>query len=342
MRNIVPVNGKGKWLKIRSETRLLVVTVAVMVILLLTACSMPIFNEITAATSLTATSSATATATVTSAATSALSGTVLPSVTPPFDPSPASSVQPSVTQAPAATAPAASTSGSEPVVSITPVPSVAAEPKPTATSSLKGRVVVLDPGHQTKADPELEPIAPGSEKLKPRTSSGTRGVATKRYEYEINLEIALKLKSRLEAQGCIVYMTRTENDVRISNIERAQYAVSLQPDLFLRLHCDGSSNPDVRGIRIFVPVTGPYSDQLPKWGDQLGSEISRATGAPFRGTKANAEYTGLNWADSVPSFLLEMGYMSNPEEDVLLCDPVYQHRISAGIVDFIAGMPPRR
>lgn len=262
---------------------------------------------------------------------------------------------PSLTQKPTTTV------TSKPTAAITPKPTgVTLEttanitPKPATTtnattaaapqltgSSLKGRLVVLDPGHQSKPDPELEPIAPGSETLKPHTSAGTRGVVTKRPEYEINLEIALKVKARLEAQGCIVRMTRTVNDVQISNIERALFAISFQPDAFLRLHCDYSSKPAFTGVGTFVPITGPYAAQMPEWGQQLAADISAATGAVNRGVIANANYTGLNWADSAPSFLLEMGFMSNADEDRLLCDPIYQHKIAAGIERFVARMPIR-
>ncbi len=357
-------------IKFKSHARAalrLFALIGILVVSLLTSCAFP-FNNIAAEPTTVATSTSTAT------------GTSMPSVTTAVQPIGTASDLPAITTAPSMPATSATTSTTTPSTSTTiatttitttkitstanssqtiaPTTQVSTTQKPTAAVStpaaatepapaivtgslLKGRVVVLDPGHQAEADRELEPVAPGSEILKHKTSSGTKGVLTRRYEYEVNLEIALKLKSRLEAQGCVVHLTRTEHNVKISNIERAQFAVSKQPDLFLRLHCNYSSNPEVRGIRIYIPVTGAYAAQLPKWSNQLGSELSKTTGAPFRGTKANSDYTGLNWADSVPSFLLEMGYMSNAAEDVLLSDPVYQHKIAAGIVNFVAGMPIR-
>jgi N-acetylmuramoyl-L-alanine amidase len=352
--------------KLPAKAALLILAlIGILVVSLLTSCAFP-FKNIAAEPTTVATSTSTAT------------GTAMPSVTTAVQPIGTASDQPAITTAPSmpatsattstttpsktttmATTTTKTTSTANPSPTIAPTTQVSATPKPTVAVStpaaatepapeivtgslLKGHVVVLDPGHQAEADRELEPVAPGSEILKHKTSSGTKGVLTRRYEYEVNLEIALKLKSRLEAQGCVVHLTRTEHNVKISNIERAQFAVSKQPDLFLRLHCNYSSNPEVRGIRIYIPVTGAYAVQLPKWSNQLGSELSKTTGAPFRGTKASSDYTGLNWADSVPSFLLEMGYMSNAAEDLLLNDPVYQHKIAAGIVNFVAGMPIRK
>ncbi|MBN1891175.1 MAG: N-acetylmuramoyl-L-alanine amidase, partial [Clostridiales bacterium] len=66
---------------------------------------------------------------------------------------------------------------------------------------------------------------------------------------------------------------------------------------------------------------------------------SEATGANYRGHDASSRYSGLNWATDIPSFLLEMGYMTNREEDLLLSDPDYQLKICAGIADFVSRMP---
>jgi len=199
--------------------------------------------------------------------------------------------------------------------------------------------VVIDPGHQQKANYELDPLAPGSTEMKPKTKAGTSGVATGRPEYEVNLEIALLLRTWLESQGCTVYMTRTSNDVNISNIERAQFARDHQPDVYMRLHCDGSTDASRNGVGVFVADTGVYVDQLPGWGQQLTNCVCQATGARAGKVNASSNYAGLNWANDMPSFLLEMGYMTNPDEDRRLSDPVYQAKICQGIVDFVALMP---
>ena len=208
----------------------------------------------------------------------------------------------------------------------------------TDATDLSGYVVVLDPGHQTHANNEQEPVAPGSEKTKAKCSSGTQGVSTGRPEYEVNLEISLMLRDYLESLGCTVYMTRTENDVDISNIERAEYALSKDPDVYLRIHCNGSDNSSTRGISVFVADSGVYQDELPEWGEMLGRSLEESTGSDFLYCSASSVYSGLNWATDIPSFLLELGFMTNAEEDELLSDSSYQKKICQGVASFIADM----
>ncbi len=198
---------------------------------------------------------------------------------------------------------------------------------------LSGMVIVLDPGHQAKANSETEDLAPWDNKQKAKVSAGTSGVHTGRPEYEVVLEIALKMKEKLESHGATVILTRTTNDVNISNIERAKIATSNNADVFIRLHCDNADNSSTRGIGVFVCSKSELADQK-KWGDWLGTCLESTTGSKFRGTVSNTEYSGLNWATSVPSFLLEMGFMSNALDDALLSDSSYQDKICEGVVDF--------
>lgn len=204
---------------------------------------------------------------------------------------------------------------------------------------LTGYVVVLDPGHQSHANYDQESIGPDMEGTKAKCSSGTTGVSTYRAEYEVNLEIGLNMRDYLQSLGCTVYMTRTTNDVDISNIERANIALSYAPDVYLRLHCNGSSDSSARGISVFVADTGSLIDSLKGWGNTLGSCLSDATGFKFRGTSASSVYSGLNWARDIPSFLLEMGFMTNATEDKLLSDPDFQQLICEGAATFISTMP---
>ena len=207
---------------------------------------------------------------------------------------------------------------------------------------LSGMVIVLDPGHQAHANSDTEQVAPWSNDKKAKVSAGTKGVATGRPEYEVVLEIALKMRDYLESMGATVIMTRTTNDVNISNIERAQIATSNNADVFIRLHCDDSDSSSARGIGVFVCSKGELADSQVTWGNWLGECMSDATGSNFRGTNASTTYSGLNWATSVPSFLLEMGFMSNREDDKLLSDPEYQDKICYGAAAFCYKMKQSR
>lgn len=212
---------------------------------------------------------------------------------------------------------------------------------PGASYDLSGMVIVLDPGHQRKANSEQEAVAPWSDETKAKVSAGTSGVSTKRPEYEVVLEIALKMRDKLQSMGATVIMTRTTNDVNISNIERAKVATDNNADVFIRLHCDSSDSSSARGIGVFVCSKGELADSQVTWGKWLGNCLADATGSKFRGCNASTTYSGLNWSTSVPSFLLEMGFMSNPEEDRLLSDPDYQEKICNGCAAFCYKMKNR-
>lgn len=218
-----------------------------------------------------------------------------------------------------------------------PTPSTSAAPGAAAASTSK--VVVIDPGHQAKANYETEPIGPGSSTRKAKVSSGTAGVATGIPESQLVLTIGLKLRDSLSAHGIRVVMTRTTQDVNLSNIERAQIANQAKAHLFVRIHADGSDNPATRGIHVLYPAS------IKGWTDDIASESRRAallaqealvaaTGAVDRGVDARSDLTGFNWSN-VPVILAEVGFMTNPDEDRLLATEDYQDKIVAGLTKAI-------
>lgn len=86
------------------------------------------------------------------------------------------------------------------------------------------RKIAIDPGHQGSwVDMSAqEAMAPGSSETKAKATTGTEGRFSGVPEYELNLRIALALKSELISRGYEVVMTREDNDTAISNQERAQ------------------------------------------------------------------------------------------------------------------------
>ena len=200
-------------------------------------------------------------------------------------------------------------------------------------------VVCLDPGHQTKGNPALEEIAPNSDKKKAKVTIGTRGVVTKKYESELILEIALKLKTSLESKGYKVIMTRTKNDVDISNKERAIFANDSKADVYIRLHADGSENKNAAGASVLTSspknkYTTKVQKESEKFSKILLEEYVKATGAKNRGLIYRDDLTGTNWA-TVPNTLIELGFMSNAEEDKKLSEKDYQDKIVKGLVNGI-------
>ncbi len=202
------------------------------------------------------------------------------------------------------------------------------------------KIVVIDPGHQLRGDSKQEPNGPGSTVMKARVSSGTTGVATRVPEYVMNLSISLKLKTELENRGYTVYMTRSVHEVNISNKERAQYASSVNADIAVRIHGNGSTNQSIRGAEVYVPgLDNPYvSKDLATASNTLGThvlnEYCKATGINNRGVFNNNTMTGMNWSE-VPVIILEVGYMSNPEEDRLLQQESVQNNMVQGIANGI-------
>lgn len=207
-------------------------------------------------------------------------------------------------------------------------------PAPVDMLRLEGISIGIDPGHQSKQNSEKEAVAPGSSEKKMKVSSGTAGVKTRVAEYVVDLDIALQLRDALEKLGCTVYMTRETNDVNISNQERAIMMNDLGADLVLRLHCNGSTNSGANGIGLYVNKTGDIAEASNAAAELLLPAMTAATGARADGIFKRDTYTGLNWS-TVPCILVEMGYMSNPEEDVKLNDPEYQQKLVQGMVDGI-------
>lgn len=201
---------------------------------------------------------------------------------------------------------------------------------------LDGKVIVIDPGHQRQANLEQEQIGPGSGTTKEKMTLGTHGVSTGVYEYELNLEVSIKLKRRLEQEGATVYMTRETHDVNTSCIERAQWANSKNPQLVLRIHADGGPTGTEHGFLTLVPQNNQWCAPIYAASMQAGKDVHaaclKATGAQDRGVVERGDLTGFNWS-TVPVILVEMGYMTTPDEDELLQTDEYQAKLVEGMTE---------
>lgn len=205
---------------------------------------------------------------------------------------------------------------------------------------LSGVIVCIDPGHQENGKPVREPLGPGLEGSTAGTSGMAQGRTTLRKEYIVTMETAVKLRDELIRQGATVLMTREEPFNALSNLDRCAVANDGGAHIMLRLHCDTRENQKKQGLSIYGPKNSDYAKAvadpntyrqmgqllLNAMKQRLGYEMTEGTGT----VHISDQFVGNNWAKMI-CFLVEMGYMSNPEEDVKMATPEYQQWLAEGM-----------
>lgn len=205
----------------------------------------------------------------------------------------------------------------------------------------KGILIALDPGHQgPNVDMSAqEPNAPGSEIMKTKAAGGTAGSFTGIPEYQLNLDIALMVRDCLTAQGYDVIMTRENNDTAISNAERATLANEAGADISVRIHANGSGDPGVNGALVLIgsaenPYVGGVYDSSYRLAETILNAYCNLTGMQNLGIQLNDTMTGINWSQ-IPVVILEMGFMTNQQDDTNMADAAYRETMVNGIVEGI-------
>lgn len=165
-------------------------------------------------------------------------------------------------------------------------------------------------------------------------------------EKELNLQIAEKVKCFLEASDVKVVMTRTtdaglydENSSakKVQDMKnRVRIIEENRPDLAVSIHQNSYSAEKVKGAQVFYYAN---STQGQKLADTIQNRmVKKLDPTNNRTSKANDSYYLLR-KTSRPVVIVECGFLSNPEEADLLCDPLYQERaawqIHMGVMQYL-------
>lgn len=193
------------------------------------------------------------------------------------------------------------------------------------SGGIAGKVITIDPGHGG-SDPGA--IGP----------NGTM-------EKDITLAISKKLKAALEAKGAKVNMTRTTDvDVYGPNASgpdelqaRVDVGTANKSDIFVSVHINSFSNPNVGGISTYYYDKTQYDTRL---ASRIQAKIADESGfAGDRGIQPGNLYVLRR--SLMPAILLELGFISNPKEEALLKKADVQQQfadeVAAGIESYFRG-----
>ena len=190
--------------------------------------------------------------------------------------------------------------------------------------------IIIDPGHGGKDPGKV----------------GTTGTLEK----DINLAIALYLKEILENQDIKIIMTRdkdmdlskTSSNRKISDMkERVALIQESNADLVVSIHQNSYTTPQVYGAQCFYRTASTEGEEL---ASIIQNQIITSTNqTKIRTIKSNDDYYLLKHS-SIPTVIVECGFLSNPEEEKLLLTDEYQRKmawaIHLGILQYLNRATP--
>lgn len=185
------------------------------------------------------------------------------------------------------------------------------------TASLSGKVIVIDPGH-------------GYGKTATKLDPGGVGYVT---EQSVNLAVSKLLEEKLTAMGATVVRLKTESEF-IFTETRPTVARTYGADMFISLHCNSVLNEQAHGVETYYFT--PFSQPLAKYiNDNLVSYYDNTVYAD--GTNSNRgdkySYYLVTRQQDFPSVLVEMGFVTNERECMVMADPSHQSEIAQCIAD---------
>lgn len=188
---------------------------------------------------------------------------------------------------------------------------------PVPTPTLSGKTIVISPGHGMNDEGKWD--------------TGAIGQVT---EAEINYAVAELIVDELESRGATVI--RLNNDeVGRTNRERPRAATYYNADLFIELHSNAAASTDAHGTEAyyFTPWSQPLAEAV---SENVANCLDRIYGDgtdSLRGDKYS--YWSYTLEQGFPCILLEMGFVSNDRECLILANPDNQILIAEAISDGI-------
>ncbi len=184
---------------------------------------------------------------------------------------------------------------------------------PEVNETAKDHLVIIDPGH-------------GGQDV------GSIGVydGDDVYEKDIDLDIALHVEKMLNDAGIETYMIR-DDDSTVDILERPVIANDKKGTLYLSIHNNASTNPEVKGTQIY------YSNQESSFENMTNEEVANvyykkltALGLKKAGVVDNPRYIVIYRSD-MPSFIIEGAFMTNKDDIELLVDKDFRKEMAVAI-----------
>lgn len=184
--------------------------------------------------------------------------------------------------------------------------------------TLLGKVIYLDPGHGGR-------------------DSGT--TYKNIYEKDINLTMSKKIEQYLVAKGATVYLTRetdidlsttTQNKKRSDLSNRAKLINESNPDMYISIHLNYISNSKWQGLQIFYNSKNEENENI---ANDLTSYLKETSSNIRESKKENIYY--MYKQITVPGVLIELGFLSNPNDRYRLTREEYQDKLAISIADAI-------
>jgi N-acetylmuramoyl-L-alanine amidase len=167
--------------------------------------------------------------------------------------------------------------------------------------------------------------------------------ATSRYgtrEKDLVLDVARRVRDELRSLGLDVIMTR-DSDFFVPLEERSQIANGRQADLFVSIHANASQSPSLKGFEIYHVPPWAGNDIEDRKDSQARAESVRMAGIVADAVERSVEISNRRIKSArfmvlkqtlCPAVLIEMGYITNREDEKRLNDPLYRQKLARGIV----------